>query len=281
MSLLTQSDLDTLTALARDLADAAAEETLSRFRSETLSTANKLNDGDFDPVTEADRGAETAMRRLLAAARPQDGVFGEEHARTHGSSGVTWVLDPIDGTRAFISGLPTWGTLIGLDDGSRGRIGVIDQPYIGERYFGVMSDQPRAWMESRHGNRVLRTRKGVSLDVATLFTTDPYLFDDQELSAFDQVRLKARLTRFGTDCYAYALLASGQIDAIVESGLQAYDIASHVPLIHAAGGVVTDWSGNDCRWGGQVVAAGSEALHAEILEFLKPVAKPPVTDTVR
>ena len=271
-------DLEALVGLAGELADAAARETLNRFRSDQLKTLNKLGEGEFDPVTAADRAAEAAMREVLSGQRPADGVFGEEQERTYGSSGLTWVLDPIDGTRAYISGLPLWGTLIGLDDGETGRIGIIDQPYLGERYVGVMSDTPTAWLQSRPGKRAISTRNGVALTDATVFTTDPYLFDAPELSAFTEVRQQARLTRFGTDCYAYALLAMGQIDAVVESGLQAYDIASHVPLIRAAGGVVTGWHGGDCRWGGQVVAAGSPELHAELLKVLEPAAKPSPRD---
>ena len=278
MSELNSELLDSLTDLAGKLADVAAQETLPRFRSSGLSTQNKLDESGFDPVTEADKASEAAMRAILAAARPDDGIFGEEQARTFGKSGLTWVLDPIDGTRAFISGLPTWSTLIALDDGQTGRIGIIDQPYLGERFVGVMSDRPKAWLQSRSGVQALSTRTGVGLETATMFTTDPYLFDAEELSAFQTVRNHARLTRFGTDCYAYALLAMGQIDVVIESGLQAYDIASHVPLIQAAGGVVTNWEGGDCRWGGQVVAAGSAELHAEVLAYLTGAAKQPVVD---
>lgn len=278
MSLTDPELLNDLAALAGKLADAAGRETLPRFRSATLSTDNKLDGGDFDPVTEADRRSELAMRSILALERPDDGVFGEEQARTYGSSGLTWVLDPIDGTRAFISGLPSWGTLIGLDDGASGRIGIIDQPYLDERFIGVMGEYPVARLQSRGGERLLSTRRGATLGAATVFTTDPYLFHGVEYDAFTEVRKKARLTRYGLDCYAYALLAMGQIDAVIETGLQAYDIAAHVPLIQAAGGVVTSWTGGDCRWGGQVVAAGSAELHAEILDIVQHAAEPDVID---
>ncbi|MEM7213333.1 MAG: inositol monophosphatase family protein [Pseudomonadota bacterium] len=274
MPSLSDEDLSGFADLAYALADAAGSETLKRFRSPELTTLNKLTAG-FDPVTEADKASEAAMRRVLTLNRPEDGVFGEEEARTFGSSGLTWVLDPIDGTRAFISGMPTWGTLIALDDGQRGRIGVIDQPYLQERYFGMPGPQPEAWMEHRGERRTIATRTGVSMSDATLFSTDPYLFESAELEAFTTVRRSVRLTRYGTDCYAYALVAIGQIDAVIESGLQAYDIAAHVPLIEAAGGVVTNWSGGDCRWGGQVVAAGCRQLHDELLKKLAPAA----TDT--
>ena len=272
MSEVSEEMLASLSRLAIDLADAAANETLKRFRSTELSTANKLDGNGFDPVTAADRQAEAAIRAILSRVRPEDGVFGEEEANTAGTSGLTWVIDPIDGTRAFISGLPTWGTLIALDDGQRGRIGVVDQPYLQERFVGILGNSPEAMLFRSGKQQAIATRTGVSLAQATFFTTDPFLFSDAEYDAFTNIRDRARLTRFGTDCYAYALLAMGQIDAVVESGLQAYDIAALMPLIQAAGGVVSDWSGNDCRWGGQAVAAGSAELHAELLEILAPAA---------
>ena len=212
------------------------------------------------------------MRELLAARRPDDAVFGEEEAGTEGTSGLTWVLDPIDGTRAFISGLPVWGTLIALDDGSRGRIGVVDQPYIGERFVGVIgSARVEAWMTGPAGRQPLRTRPCAGLEAATLFTTDPDMFGAAEGEAFRAVRARARLTRYGTDCYAYALLALGFVDLVIEAGLAAYDIAAHIPIIEAAGGRVTDWRGHCCRWGGRAVAAGSFEVHAAALEILSQV----------
>lgn len=256
--------------MANRLADAAAEASLPHFRTRSLDAENKEADG-FDPVTIADRAAEQAMRDVLAIERPDDGVFGEEQARTHGTSGLTWILDPIDGTRAFISGLPVWGTLIALDDGAQGRIGVIDQPYTGERYVGVIDGTQSRASLSRDGQETpITTRKGAPLSKATVFTTDPYLFEDAtEMACFQAVRDRARLMRYGTDCYAYALVALGTVDLVMETGLAAYDIAAHVPLIRAAGGVVTDWDGNDCRWGGTALAAGSVELHAEVLDLLR------------
>ncbi len=212
------------------------------------------------------------MRALLASRRPDDAVFGEEEALKTGTSGLTWVLDPIDGTRAFISGLPVWGTLVALDDGSRGRIGVVDQPYIGERFVGVIGNtRVEAWMTGPSGRRPLRTRPCSGLETATVFTTDPFIFSEAEAEAFGAVRARARLTRYGTDCYAYALVALGLVDLVIESGLAAYDIAAHVPIIEAAGGRVTDWQGHDCRWGGRAVAAGSIEVHAAALEVLSQV----------
>lgn len=260
-----------LTEIGFRMADAAAEVTLDHFRVGSLGVDNKAAAG-FDPVTVADRGAEQAMRAVLSRERPLDGVFGEEQDQTPSQSGLTWVLDPIDGTRAFISGLPVWGTLIALDDGTCGRLGIIDQPYIGERYVGVPDpDNPIAELHRNGTVSPIRTRQCTSLGDATVFTTDPYLFEGAEIAAFDQIRNSARLTRFGTDCYAYALLASGHVDLVVEAGLAAYDIAAHIPLIQAAGGIVTDWQGGDCRWGGRTVAAGDPTLHQAALEILSKV----------
>lgn len=266
---LSPSELDDLTHLAERLADAAGAAALPHFRARDLNAENKL-EGGFDPVTVADRAAEQAMRDILQVERPSDGVFGEEQERTFGSSGLTWILDPIDGTRAFISGLPVWGTLIALDDGNEGRIGIVDQPHIGERFIGVLgADSQRAWLTHGGSDVPIVTRQGVALQEATLFTTDPFIFPDGDGRGFEALRARARLTRYGTDCYAYALVAMGTIDIVLEAGLAAYDVASHIPLIRAAGGVVTDWDGGDCRWGGRVLAAGSAELHAEALEVLR------------
>ena len=269
MSLTSAEEIDALTRLAESLADAAAEITLAHFRSDALALDNKHDGDGFDPVTVADHAAEAAIREILTNARPKDGFFGEEGAQASGSSGLTWIVDPIDGTRAYISGLPVWGTLIALDDGEKGRIGLIDQPYTRERFIGVIAENSkRSWMTHNGVCRELHTRHGIGLNDAILFTTDPDLFDEREADAFQAVRARARLTRYGTDCYAYALLAMGQIDLVIEAGLHAYDIAAHVPIIEAAGGRVTDWQGGDCRWGGRVIAAGSQALLDEVLEVL-------------
>lgn len=273
-TLLDDAALDQLLALAHELADAAGAAALPHFRASDLASDDKgaESGASFDPVTIADRAAERAIRRILAEKRPEDGIFGEEEGRVEGRSGLAWVIDPIDGTRSFISGVPLWGILIALDDGERGRIGVFDQPYTGERFSGVLRDiGGEAWLDGPAGRRKLQTRRGVALAEATLFTTDPLLFEGAELDAFRSVRTQARLTRYGADGYAYALLAAGQVDLVIESGLEAFDVAAHVPLIRAAGGVITGWQGEDCRWGGRVVAAGSEALHAEVLETLSRI----------
>lgn len=270
---MTTADLADLTDLACRLADAAGAVCLPHFRSRGLSTDNKKNDGAFDPVTAADHEAEAAIRAILATERPDDGIFGEEQGLTEGTSGLTWVIDPIDGTRAFISGLPVWGTLIALDDGQTGRIGVVDQPYIGERFVGVTDGAgPHAWLSFRGETQAIATRPCANLAEATLFTTTPDMFEGREWKGYRAVEAHVRLARYGTDCYAYALVAAGHVDLVIESALNAYDIAAPAALIQAAGGVVTDWKGGDCRWGGQAVAAGDARVHAQALKILSAYA---------
>ena len=254
-----------LRATAHAMADAARAATLPHFRSAGLSADNKLS-GGFDPVTVADREAETAMRAVLAARRPEDGVLGEEQGASEGNSGLTWVLDPIDGTRGFISGTPTWGVLIGLQDAAGPFYGIIDQPYIGERFEGGLG---QALVSGPHGARALGVCASVALAQATLFTTFPEVGTIAERVAFEAVRDRVKLTRYGMDCYAYALLAAGQVDLVIEAGLHPYDISAPIAVIEAAGGIVTDWQGDPVHEGGQVLAAASAALHAEALKLLQ------------
>lgn len=262
-------DLDELLAVAHALADAARPPILRHFRSAALTADNKLASG-FDPVTAADREAEAAMRRVLAARRPDDGAHGEEEGRVAGTSGLTWVLDPIDGTRAFISGAPVFGVLIAAHDGDRPLLGVIDQPYIGERFVGVPG---RGATLSHDGEmRPLSTRRGRTLADATLLTTFPEIGTERERAGFCEVSARARLTRYGLDCYGYALVALGQADLVIEAGLNAYDIQGPMAVVEAAGGVVTDWRGGPCDQGGRVIAAGSPELHQEALALLAPFA---------
>ncbi|MEX5563282.1 histidinol-phosphatase [Pseudophaeobacter sp. 1A16562] len=255
------SDLD----VAQKMADAAGAAILPYFRSATLGADNKLEDG-FDPVTVADREAELAMRAVLAQLRPDDGILGEEFAPVEGSSGRTWVLDPIDGTRGFISGTPTWGVLIAMSEADGPVLGVIDQPYTGERFIGAPG---LAQMTGPQGARDLATRNGTALDQAILFTTFPEVGTPEERAGFERVSGKVRLTRYGMDCYAYALLAAGQIDLVIEAGLNAYDVQAPIAVIQAAGGVVTDWEGGPAHEGGRVLAAANAELHAAALALLK------------
>lgn len=249
---------------AYKLAEAARVETLRFFRQGHLVTENKADDG-FDPVTAGDRAAEQAMRDVLLAERPQDAVFGEEFGLTDGTSGITWVLDPIDGTRGYLSGTPTWGVLIAACDATGPVYGIIDQPFIGERFEGGFG---RAKYSGPRGATDLAVRKGVSLDHAILFSTFPEIGTAAEGAAFKRVADHVQLVRYGMDCYAYSLLALGQIDLVIEAGLQRYDIAAPIAVIEAAGGVVTDWQGNSVDQGGRVVAAATPDLHAAALKLL-------------
>ncbi len=258
-------DTNEIIATAHSLADAARRETLAHFRSAALHPDNKLTTG-FDPVTEADRACERAMRAVLAERRPDDAILGEEYGVKAGISGLTWVLDPIDGTRAYISGAPSWGVLIALSDETGPVYGLIDQPYIGERFEGGFG---RAEMVGPRGQAPLATRRKVALADATLMSTYPEVGSTDELAAFRKVADAVRLTRYGLDCYAYALLAAGQIDLVIEAGLQPYDVAAPIAVIQAAGGVVTDWQGGPAHHGGRILAAASPDLHAEALSLLQ------------
>jgi myo-inositol-1(or 4)-monophosphatase len=262
-------DHDAIFDTAHALADAARNAVLPHFRSAALLTDNKLDDGRFDPVTEADRSAERAMRDVLAELRPEDAILGEEYGPRAGRSGLTWVLDPIDGTRAFLSGAPTWGVLIALSDADGPRYGLIDQPYIGERFEGGLG---RARMSGPQGTRRLATRGDRPLSEAILFTTFPEVGSPEEGAAFADLARRMRLTRYGLDCYAYALLAAGQIDLVVEAGLAPYDIQAPIAVIEAAGGIVTDWQGGPVHQGGRALAAASRQQHAEALEVLSRLA---------
>lgn len=253
-----------LVATAHALADAARDATLAHFRQAGLSAETKETDR-FDPVTVADRLSERQMRAILAARRPQDGILGEEYGATAGTSGLTWVLDPIDGTRGYLSGTPTWGVLVAVSDAGGPLFGIIDQPYIRERFEGGFG---RAEVNGPSGRAALKTRAPRDLSEAILFTTFPEVGTPEEGAAFRRVAGGVKLVRYGMDCYAYALLAAGQIDLVIEAGLQAYDVQAPIAVIEAAGGMVTDWSGRPVHQGGQVLAASCPELHAKALELL-------------
>ncbi|MFW2588213.1 inositol monophosphatase family protein [Sagittula sp. SSi028] len=255
-----------LISTAHALADAAGAVILPAFRPVGgIAADNKLADG-FDPVTAADKAAEQAMRAVLAQRRAGDAILGEEFGRSSGDSGLTWVLDPIDGTRAFMSGTATWGVLIAVSDDTGPRLGIIDQPYTGERFIGGLGQA--SWRGPR-GSGPLATRQTSDLAEAILFSTFPEVGTAQERAGFEAVRDRVKLTRYGMDCYAYALLAAGQIDLVIEAGLQAYDIQGPLAVIEAAGGIVTDWQGGPAHEGGRVVAAANATLHAQAIDLLR------------
>ncbi|THD75840.1 inositol monophosphatase family protein [Thalassobius vesicularis] len=261
------TDHDSLIATAHALADAAREAVRPWFRRPGLEADNKLSAG-FDPVTEGDRAAERAMRAVLAEMRPDDTIIGEEFGRTEGRSGISWVLDPIDGTRGFLSGTPTWGVLIAASDASGPIFGVIDQPYIKERFWGGLG---QAQMDGPFGPRPLNVLGSRPLLDAIVFTTFPEVGSAAEGQGFHDVASKCRLTRYGMDCYAYALLAAGQIDLVIEAGLSNYDVQAPIAVIQAAGGLVTDWQGGPAHEGGRILAAAGAEQHAEALKILSNV----------
>lgn len=262
-----------LVAFAGVLADLARVETLRRFRT-ALRVENKPGDRAdaamaFDPVTEADRAAEQVMRTLITAHYPDHGVEGEEFPPIPAIGSWSWTIDPIDGTRAFISGIPLWGTLIALSFHDRPVIGIIDQPCLDERYIGFPGG---ALATIRGRTEALHIRTCERMAHAILATTDPYLFASAELAAFARLREKCRLTRFGTDCIAYAMVAAGHIDLVAETGLKPWDIRALIPVIEGAGGIITNWRGMSAHHGGQVLAAGDPRMHAEALVHLRRAA---------
>jgi histidinol phosphatase-like enzyme (inositol monophosphatase family) len=262
-------DITRLISVAHACADAARPVCLRHFRDATLTPDNKA-EGHFDPVTVADRAAEAAMRAVLAEQRPDDAILGEEAPPRAGSSGLTWVLDPIDGTRAYIAGAPTWGVLIAVNAGGAPLLGVIDQPFTGERFIGQPGQGAAQWTRGSEC-RALQVRPCAALASATVLTTFPELGSQAEGAAFAAVATQARLVRYGLDCYAYALLAMGCVDLVIEAGLQPYDIQAPMAVIEAAGGIVTDWRGGAAENGGRVVAAGDARVHAAALETLAAV----------
>jgi len=247
------------------LAELAGKEILPYFRTQ-VDVHNKAGGGAFDPVTAADRAAEEAIRAEIRRVYPTHGIRGEEHGHERGDSDWTWVIDPIDGTRAFILGQLHWGTLVALNDGRRPVVGVVSQPYVGETFVGSALG---AELRGHGAARALRTRACPRLEDAILCATHPGVFADAgERAAFDRVGARARMTRWGGDCYNYALLAAGFVDLVIESSLFPYDVQALVPLIEAAGGLITTWDGAPAQEGGRIVAAGDPALHRLALELL-------------
>jgi histidinol phosphatase-like enzyme (inositol monophosphatase family) len=256
-------------AFLEKLADAASAAILPFFRT-SIGAEDKSRGGVFDPVTEADRAAEVAMRRLIQATFPNHGLIGEEFGNDRPEAEYVWVLDPIDGTKSFISGVPTWGTLIGLLHNGRPIYGMMVQPYTRERFSGNCCSAKWRGPDLNHvlAERKLHTRACATLASATLMTTSPLLYTPEKLLAFRRVEAGVRLSRYGCDCYALAMLAAGHVDCVIEAGVQTYDIAPLIPIVEGAGGVVTSWSGGDATHGGDIVASGDQALHEAVLKLL-------------
>jgi myo-inositol-1(or 4)-monophosphatase len=254
-------------AFVERLADAAADAVLPFFRT-AIGMENKSRGGPFDPVTAADHAGEAALRQLIRGTFPTHGIIGEEFGSEGTDADYVWVLDPIDGTRAFVCGMPAWGTLIGLLHDGRPAYGMMSQPFIRERFHG---DGGSARYRGPNGERRLATRPCARLADAVLATTSPRMFTAAEGAAFEAVEAEARLTRFGGDCYAYCMLAAGHIDLVIEAGLKPYDIVALIPIVEGAGGIVTTWRGEPATAGGRIVAAGDPAVHAAALERLQGI----------
>lgn len=260
-------------ACAHALADAAAVKTIRHFRKhlEIENKAHREGHGtdqrNFDPVTNADKEAEEAIRTRLSAEFPDHGLYGEEFGILNPEARLRWIVDPIDGTAAFLMGWPMWGTLIALTEDAMPILGLMDQPFTRERFW---SDATRALYRGPDGaERQLATRSCEALSHSVLSTTHPELFSsEQAREAFTRVSRAARLTRYGGDCYAYAMLASGFGDLVIESGLKPYDVAALIPIVEKAGGVMTTWKGETAATGGDIIAAGDRRIHEAALKIL-------------
>ncbi len=262
---MDRDELQSYLRFTAEAVEAAGPIALRYFRAGT-AVADKRTGGFFDPVTAADREIETFLRDRIAERFPAHGVIGEEHGSTAADGELSWVIDPIDGTRAFISGMPAWGMMMGLLEAGRPCLGLVHQPFLGETFSG---DGNRAWLQSGATRREMTVRPTGSLDDAVLYCTHPSMFSPSELACFERVASRCRMSRFGGDCYAYCLLALGEVDVVVESGLQPYDILPLIPILEGAGAVVTDWHGKPPLEGGQVAVAATAELHDELLATLR------------
>lgn len=257
-------DWDLLTQFAIRLAHESANAILPFFR---RNTEIEVKDGPvWDPVTEGDRAGERAIRHLIEEHFPDHGIHGEEYGIKEGRSPFTWVLDPVDGTRAFVCGMPTWATLIGLSYEGKPALGLMNQPVVGDMFFGNPSG---AWHDYRGQRTAISTRRGIALSRATIGTTAPELYRSAENQRrFQLLRQQAQLTRYGGDAYFFCLLAAGHIDIAMDCGLQPYDITPLLPIVKGAGGAAAEWTGGDLARGGNVITAGSEALLDEALAIM-------------
>jgi histidinol phosphatase-like enzyme (inositol monophosphatase family) len=255
-----------LIAFAGRLADASGAVIRPFFR-QRIAVAHKPGMRIFDPVTEADKGGERAIRAIIERDRPEDGILGEEYGEKPGRNGLRWVLDPVDGTRAFITGRHEWGSLIALEENEVPVLGILDQPVLGERYLAVNGRSVLLEGETR---TPLKVRECADIKDAILCATDPSAyFSPEQQAAFGRVQAAVRMTRFGGDCYLFAALALGFVDIIIEAGFNRWDVAALIPLVENADGVMTSWSGGDCRDGKTILACGDRRIHEEAIKLLK------------
>jgi myo-inositol-1(or 4)-monophosphatase len=251
-------------AFVNELATVSGEAIRPFFRT-ALGIEDKGRGGMFDPVTAADRAAEQAMRAMIREQFPTHGIIGEEFGAERADAEFVWVLDPIDGTKSFISGMPAWGTLIALARQGQPVFGMVHQPFIGERFSG---DGLAAAYRGPAGRRALQTRSCPALDGAVVYTTSPRLMSAADRAAFNRVEDVARLSRYGGDCYSYCMLAAGFVDLVIETELKSYDVAALIPIISGAGGTITTWEGNSAQSGGRIIAAGDRRTYAAAMELL-------------
>lgn len=250
---------------AISIVEAAGPIALRYFRS-SVEVEDKSLGIAFDPVTRADKEIESSIRADLERLFPEHGILGEEQAERESDSAYRWFIDPIDGTRAFISGVPAWGILLGLSFEGACLVGVMHQPYLGETFFGC---DGQAWVRRAGKEQTLRTRPISQLASAILYCTHPSMFErDEDRRGFERVAHESRMMRFGGDCYSYCLLAHGLIDLVIENGLRPYDIVPLIPIIEGAGGIVTNWQGGEASSGGLIIAAANAELHSQALETL-------------
>ena len=257
---MSEIEPDAFLAFALSLADAAGDVIRPYFR-KPLAIRDKA---DLTPVTAADRVAEETMRALIEERFPEHGILGEEFGRVREDAEFVWVLDPIDGTKSFISGVPLFGTLIALTRGGRSILGVIDQPILRERWVGAVG------RPTTLNGAAIRCRACSVLAAATLFATTPDMFKGEDAASFARVSDKVKLTRFGADCYAYGLVATGFVDLVLEASLEPYDFCAMVPIVEGAGGVATDWRGAnlDLASDGRILVAGDRRAHEAALALL-------------
>jgi myo-inositol-1(or 4)-monophosphatase len=255
-------------AFVDDLATVSGTTIMPFFRT-AIGVEDKSGGAAFDPVTEADRAAEAAIRHKIRNTFPAHGIMGEEYGSDRLDAEFVWVLDPIDGTKSFISGMPGWGTLIGLLRNGQPAYGMMHQPFTRERFSG---DGGSARYRGPGGERALHTRSCARLADAVLYTTTPRLMSQRDREMFSTIEEGVKLSRYGGDCYAYCMLAAGFVDLVIESNLQPYDIVALIPIIEGAGGVITTWDGGPAQVGGRIVASGDPRIHATTLSILQAQA---------
>jgi len=269
-----------LLATAQGAADAASVPTMKYFRQQ-LDVENKEQPGSFDPVTVADRQAEQEIKKIVLDTFPEHGFFGEESERRINNDQPLWIVDPIDGTRAYITGMPLWGTLIAVYDGDDVVVGILEQPVLQERFIATnfcstasasanaTDTVQTSKVNTPHGQRTLSTRQTRQVSEAIVQTTTPEFFTEPaHVEALERVKSASSMVRYGGDCYCYALLAMGFVDIVIETGLAPYDIAALIPIVQGAGGVVTTWDGNSAVSGGSVLACANPHLHEQVLALI-------------